>query len=72
MCLYTENPPRAGFPFRDQDTGNPLDMALKIWMWEVPIMPKDPTPAQAIQNKNAIDHVYRQAHNYPEFLAGQR
>jgi len=21
-------------------------MAPKIWMWEVPMMPKDPTPAQ--------------------------
>jgi hypothetical protein len=44
-------------------------MAPKIWMWEVPMMPKDPTSAQGIHNQNAIDHVYLQAHNYPELLA---
>ena len=63
MCLVNRKPSPGGFPFRDQDTGNPLDMAPKIWMWEVPMMPKDPTSAQGIHNQNAIDHVYLQAHN---------
>src|SRR6185503_9001019 len=69
MCLVNRKPSPGGFPFRDQDTGNPLDMAPKIWMWEVPMMPKDPTSAQGIHNQNAIDHVYLQAHNYPELHA---
>src|SRR5512139_461643 len=71
MCLADRKPLEAGFPFRDQDTGDPLDMAPKIWMWEVPMMPKDPTPAQGIQSKNAIDHVYLRAHNQPESTADQ-
>src|SRR4030095_8937577 len=69
MCLSDRKPSGRRFSFRDQDTGNPLDMAPKIWMWEVPMMPKDPTSAQGIHNQNAIDHVYLQGHNYPELHA---
>ncbi len=41
-------------------------------MWEVPMMPKDPAPAQGIHYQNAIDPVYLQAHNYPDFADNQR